>query len=592
MVQRIFAMSRLLATAILLLTSSLAVNAQSTTEKPNIIFILADDQGWNGTSVQMHPDMPDSKSDYYQTPNIERLARAGLIFSNAYSPGPMCSPTRASLQTGKSPAQLRMTNVGGSRRAAPSQRLLLPRHSSALSTDEITIGETLKRAGYSTAWFGKWHLGGDRGPRAHGYDEHDGPTGNADGNSEDADNPKDIFGITNRGIAFMEKNAKTGKPFYLQLWHYAVHGPIQSREATESASAARPSGKTHRSPSFAAMTEDLDTGVGMILDKIEELSIADNTYVIYMSDHGAGARLSSNSPLRQGKGTLWEGGLRVPLIIRGPGVKPGAYCHVPTVGWDLFPTFTALAGVQGQMPQGLEGGSLRPLFASGQGRIERSRDGIAFHFPHYGQGGPNNSPHSIILLDGFKLLKFYETNQLHLFNLKEDIGEQRDLSSELSEKTAMMHERLNKYLKNVNAGIPIENKEFDPNAIATTGRRGGRGGRGGPAQRTAERKKELEAFEDALKQGDSKKLGELIADMRQRFENSPSRPRGRQPSRTGGTSYREQRGKDLEQLEEAYKKEDMAKLQQLITDLKKRLENAPTRSRPGRSSADGQRPDR
>ena len=156
----------------------LLANSDESAAKPNIIFILADDQGWNGTSVQMHPDIPNSKSDFYRTPNIEKMAASGIRFSHAYAPGPMCSPSRASFQTGKSPAQLRMTNVGGGRRgrgASPSQRVIVPPHSSKLPAKEITIGETLQSAGYATAWFGKWHLGAD-GPGAHGYDEHDGAT--------------------------------------------------------------------------------------------------------------------------------------------------------------------------------------------------------------------------------------------------------------------------------------------------------------------------------------------------------------------------------------------------------------------------------
>ena len=281
---------------------------------PNFVFILADDQSWNGTSVQMHPDRSDSKSDFYRTPNIERLAAQGMIFSHAYSPGPMCSPSRASFQTGKSPAQLRMTNVGGGSPASPSHRLAFPPHSSSLPAEETTIAEVLKQAGYQTAWFGKWHLG-ESGPGAHGYDESDGPTGNSDGQTDDPNNPKDIFGITERGIAFMEKNVQAGKPFYLQLWHYAVHGPVQSMEKTEEVYDGAPAGEKHQSTSYAAMTQNLDTGVGMIMDTIKELGIDDNTFVVYMSDHGAGAALSSNMPLNQGKGTLWEGGMRVPLIM-------------------------------------------------------------------------------------------------------------------------------------------------------------------------------------------------------------------------------------------------------------------------------------
>jgi arylsulfatase A-like enzyme len=336
----------------------------------------------------------------------------------------------------------------------------------------------LKDAGYATAWFGKWHLGGD-GPAAHGYDESDGPTGNADGNTRDPQNPKDIFGITERGIAFMEKNVKAGKPFYLQLWHYAVHGSVQSRNETEQAYAARPAGQTHHSTSFAGMTEDLDTGVGMILDKVKELSISGNTYIVYMSDHGASRGLSSNAPLNRGKGTLWEGGMRVPLIVSGPGIKHGEYCNVPTVGWDLFPTFCELAGVEKPLPKGLEGVSLIPLFETGQGSIDRAEKQIAFHFPHYAQA----APHSTITLDGFKLIKFYDLQELHLFDLKNDIGEQHNLAAKNPAKTAMLHRRLNDYLKTVNAAMPSLNPDFDPSAVAQarerSGRRGPGGGRGG-----------------------------------------------------------------------------------------------------------------
>ena len=174
---------------------------------PNVIFILADDQGWNGTSAQMHPTMPGSKSDFYQTPHIEALAHSGLRFSHAYAPGPMCSPTRASIQTGKTPAQLGMTNVGrGIQRALPSQRLMTPAFTSTLSTDERTLGEAFQDAGYATAWFGKWHLGGE-GPQA----QDDRSDGNRNGHTRDPDNPKDIHGVTQRGLAFMEENVRRGQ---------------------------------------------------------------------------------------------------------------------------------------------------------------------------------------------------------------------------------------------------------------------------------------------------------------------------------------------------------------------------------------------
>ena len=460
--------------------------------RPNIVFILSDDQGWNGLSVQMHPDMADSKSDYYRTPNLERLASEGLRFSDAYAPAPMCSPTRASLLTGRTPAQARMTNVGGGGRRptgaegevrpprpTPSYRKLKEApNSSILPAEATTIGEVLGRAGYATAYFGKWHLG-TAGPGEHGFDVSDGSTGNENGNVEDP-NPKDIFGITERGSAFMEKNVKEGRPFYLQLWHYAVHGPLLSLKKTEEDAAARPKGEVHFDPIFAAMTEDLDTGVGMTLKKIEELGIAGNTYVIYMSDNGPGLRFSPATPLSQGKGTLWEGGIRSPLIIRGPGVKAGGFCRERVVGWDMFPTFCDLAGVAEPLPDDLAGGSIRHLFARGKGRVKRPRKEMVFHFPHYGQGGQGKVPQSAIYLGDFKLMKFYEDGALKLFNLKKDIAEQNDLSEEMPEKAKSMHARLETYLKDVGAGLPEPNPDYDPEAVSTgpAGRGGRRGQRG------------------------------------------------------------------------------------------------------------------
>lgn len=554
-----------------------------TVARPNIIFILADDQGWNGTSVQMHPDLANSKSDFYKTPNLEKLAASGLRFSHAYSPGPMCSPTRASILTGKSPAQLRMTNVGRGRPANASQPFVVPPHSSSLSTDEVSIGEKLQSAGYATAWFGKWHLGGEHGPGAHGFDEHDGPTGNADGNTNDPKNPKDIFGITHRGLAFMEKNVNAKKPFYLQLCHYAVHGPVQSLKENEAAYAKSPAGKIHRSPAFAGMTENLDSGVGMIMKKIKDLGIEDNTYLVYMSDHGSGVNLSSNAPLNRGKGTLWEGGLRVPLIIRGPGVKAGEFCSVPTVGWDLFPTFCELASIESAMPIGLEGISLKPVFATGEyiGSDEKQpRDELAFHFPHYAQ----SKPHSTITIGDYKLIKYYEKNQLFLFNLTNDIGEQNNLAEPMPDKTDLMHNRLMAYLKKVDAGIPTSNPNYDPTAIAESG--GGRGGTGGRAGRReaggrspqAARieglQKEMETLDKVVKKKDFKKIGELITAMKKAAENRPQRSRSPAAGRGANANRpnpREQRARELQQLDKANQRKDLEKLGQLIDEINARL---------------------
>ena len=472
-----------------------------------------------------------------------------------------------------------MTDVGGGGRrgALPSQRLVFPLHHTTLPTEEVTIGETLRKFGYRTAWFGKYHLG-NAGPGAHGYDEHDGPTGNADGDTGDPENPKDIFGITDRGIAFMEKSIKEGKPFYLQLWHYAVHGPVQSRKATEQKYAKSPAGQVHRSASFAGMTEDLDTGVGMILDRLEELSINDNTYVVYMGDHGFGGG-TSNSPLNQGKGTLWEGGMRVPLIIAGPNVKQGIFCDVPTVGWDLFPTFCELAGINAPLPRGVEGVSLKPLFQSGRGAVNRPGKHIAFHFPHY----KRTPPHSTITRDGFKLMKFYDPQEVRLFNLNQDIGEQNNLAEHDPERASQLERQLDEYLNLIDASLPTLNPNFDPTAIAEGGvrpqggaRPQGRGRRGPRQAQLAERQKRLTELRSAVQQEDLNKIGQLINDWKKNTSDTNRRPpRAPRPAGTEeGTSPRELLQKQLAQLEKAHRQGDLKQIRTLVDAISERMSNA------------------
>lgn len=450
--------------------------ARSAEKQPNFVFIFTDDMGWTGLSVQMHDAIPGSKSDFYQTPHTERLARQGIRFSSAYAPAPMCTPTRASVLTGKSPAQLHITTAGPTTARPAYRKLMPPEHSNVLPADAVTIAEILKRAGYATAHLGKWHLRGG-GPGAHGFDLHDGDTANDGPGVYEDPNPKDIFGITERATTFMKKQSETGAPFYLQLSHYAVHLPTRARSSAVENYADHPPGKAHSNIAYAAMTEDLDTSVGQLLDKIDALGIADNTYIIYMSDNGAGLRYD-NSPLRGGKASLWEGGIRVPLIIRGPGIAANRFAHTPVVGWDLFPTICELAGVDEILPDGVEGGSLVALLKNGgKGEVTRLHEGIAFHFPHYGRG-PGSIPQSSIRLGDYKLLKLPENDEVRLFNLKEDIGESRDLSQSMPEKTTELHRRLNDYLAAVNAQLPTINPDYDPSQSQQQGRRrGGQQGR-------------------------------------------------------------------------------------------------------------------
>lgn len=447
----------------------------ATSRKPNFVFVLSDDQDWTGLSVQMHDALPNSKSDFYRTPNLEELARQAMRFSRAYAPSPVCSPTRYSLLTGKSPAQLHWTKASPVMTAADGYKLIPPAIIKQISENESTIAKVLKQAGYATAHFGKWHLRGG-GPGRHGFDEHDGDTGNKDAAPFKDPNPVDIFGITERAGAFMAKHTEEGRPFYCQLSHHALHYSQNALEATKEAYRNRPPGRMHKDIDRAAITENLDTGVGVLMDKIEQLGIADNTYVIYMSDNGAGGG-SRARPLSGGKGSLWEGGIRVPLIIRGPGVKPGTFCHVPVVGYDLFPTYYELAGASQALPEGVEGGSIRPLLSNeGTGEVKRPREELVFHFPHYQSG---DGPHSAIRLGDYKLIKFYESDQVRLFNLAEDIGEQRDLSKEMPDKAAKLSRRLDDYLKAVNARMPVPNPDYDPDKAPETRRRQKRGGGGG-----------------------------------------------------------------------------------------------------------------
>jgi len=440
----------------------------SSARKPNFVLILSDDQGWNGTSVQMDADIAESKSDFYQTPNLEKLAGQGMRFSNAYASSPVCSPTRYSLQTGKSTARHGWTKAAPVMTAGDNYPLIPPPIPRQFSASETTIAELLKKTGYATAHYGKWHLRGG-GPGKHGYDEHDGDTGNQDAEAFGDPNPVDIFGISRRTIAFMEKQTAAGKPFYIQLSHHALHYPEQSLKTTQEKYRRLPPGQRHHDVFRAAMTENLDTGVGMVMNAIKRLGIADNTYLIYMSDNGGGGG-SSNRPLVGGKGSLWEGGLRVPMIVRGPGILAGVVCDVPVVGHDLFPTFCELAGIADDVPEKIDGGSLVPLWTSrGTGKVQRSTEGLVFHFPHY-QGRPENGPQSAIRLGDFKLLKFYEPGKVHLFDVSKDVGERHDLANEMPERVADLHRRLDTYLQAVEARMPKANPQYDPTRRSTSDR--------------------------------------------------------------------------------------------------------------------------
>lgn len=429
--------------------------SSNSNNSPNFIFILVDDQGWNGTSVQMMNTEPLSKSDYHSTPNLEKLASRGIRFSNAYASAPVCAPSRYSIQFGKTPARMSFIRVGMS--------------SSHINHKElVSIPKALKKINkeYVAAHFGKWGIGSI--PETLGYDYSDGPTKNKDGgfvndrtqwNHVSVEDPKNIFSITQKAVDFMEKNTIEKKPFYLQISHYAVHASIQSKKETFLNQAKKPLGAQHINPGFAAMTEDLDKGLGIILDKISQLGIQDNTYVIYMSDNGSvpnipGAKKytkSYNYPLKRGKWDALEGGLRVPLVIAGPGIEFGNESQVPVSGSDILPTIKDLAGKSNFKLNEIDGGSFKSILLDpSKLKVKREVDGIFFHVP-YKNGIALKRPHSAVRKGDFKLVKFQDNGELFLYNLTVDKKESQNLVYHNPKKAKELEKLLMNYLKEVHA---------------------------------------------------------------------------------------------------------------------------------------------
>ena len=422
---------------------------------PNFILILADDQGWNGTSVKMMHNEPGSKSYYFETPNLELLAKRGIRFSDAYASAPVCAPSRYSIQFGKTPARLSLIRVG-------------------MNTNHIdhegftSIPKALKKINsqYRTAHFGKWGMGSN--PSVLGYDVSDGPTKNKDGNFNNnksqwenvfKKDPKNIFSLTERAIEFIVSSKAEKKPFYLQISHYAVHTNIESKEKSYAQLKEKPKGAQQKDPGFAAMTFDLDDGLGILLKKIKELGIEDNTYIIYMSDNGSvpnipGARKyekSYNYPLSRGKWDAFEGGVRVPLIIAGPGIKNGSESATPVSGTDLLPTLIDLAGNKTITLNEIDGGSFASILLNKNNeQIKRAVDGIFFHVP-YKNGIALKRPHSAVRKGDYKLIKFQDDKSILLFNLVKDKMEQLNLAAQKPEKAKELEKILDNYLIEVHA---------------------------------------------------------------------------------------------------------------------------------------------
>ncbi len=419
--------------------------------QPNFVLILAEATGWTSTSVVQDDSVPASRSGTVETPNLARVAAQGMRFSNFYAPSPRCMPTRASLLTGVSPAALHMTFIPEAMNDGDiTGSVVPPTPLTTLPAATPTVASVLRGAGYATAHFGKWHAG-NVDPAMYGFDRSDGATANRGPENVDHPNPAQAYSMTDRALAFVDAQVAARRPFYLQVSTYGGKDQVDALPETWAAASARLPGANPRAVAVAATQMDMDVNLGRLLARLDALGIAGNTYVIFTSDHGAQGP-NSNPPLQEGKGTVWEGGIRVPLIVRGPGVRMGVAARMRASGVDLLPTIASLAGVRTPLPTNLEGASLVETLRDGTTAPRRVRDEFVVHFPHYDHDPLG--PASTILVGEYKLTRFYETGSLRLFNLATDLGETTDLAARDPARVADMDRRLSDYLTAVQAQMP------------------------------------------------------------------------------------------------------------------------------------------
>ncbi|HVU88373.1 MAG TPA: sulfatase [Pirellulales bacterium] len=450
-------------------------------ERPNIVVIMADDLGW--------ADLGCTGSTFYETPHIDRLAREGLRFTTAYSACPVCSPTRAAAMTGKYPARVHLTDyIPGARRG----RLNPAPYLHHLPLEESTIAEALRDGGYATALVGKWHLG-DEGfwPQDQGFDPNVAGSGKGANKLFSpytlpnlADGPEGEYltdRLTDEALRYITTQRE--RPFLLWLTHYDVHTPLVAKQELidrfEKKAGKLPPAKSPRfrpeheredrrvqdHAVYAAKVASLDESVGRIVQKLDELGLTEQTIVIFTSDNGglstSEGSPTSNAPLRAGKGWLYEGGIRVPLIVRWPGVaKPASTCDVPVITNDLYPTLLAAADLPARPAQHCDGVSLAGLLTGKNAKLDR--EALYWHYPHYGnQGG---SPGGAIREGDWKLIEFFEDNHVELYNLADDSGEQHDLAAEMQDRAAQLREKLAAWRTSVDAQMPTANPDYVPGA--------------------------------------------------------------------------------------------------------------------------------
>src|SRR4051794_13699598 len=442
--------------------------------RPNIVFILADDLGYT--------DVACFGSKYYETPNIDRLAAEGMRFTNGYTCGPNCQPTRSALMSGQYGPRTGVYTVGDIDRFNWQSRPLRPVDNvTQLPLEKITIADTLKKAGYATGMFGKWHLGNDpqHHPSKRGFDEAIESSGKHFDFKTDppTDYPKGQYladFLTDHAVDFIERHRD--KPFFLYLPHYAVHAPHDAKKNLIERFRDKPPVGGHKSPVYAAMIASVDDSVGRIVKMLDKLGLTDNTLVIFSSDNGgvggyerAGLNkegITDNAPLKGGKGMLYEGGVRVPYIFRWTGkIAAGKTNTTPINSVDLYPTLVEVAGGKRPADYPLDGVSYASLLTGAKSSLDR--DALYWHFPGYLGAGPGQwrtTPAGSVRVGDWKLLEFFEDGRRELYNLKDDIGEDHNLAKENAAKVDELHEKLVAWREKVGAKMPTRNTEMKSDA--------------------------------------------------------------------------------------------------------------------------------
>jgi arylsulfatase A len=473
----------LAALAALALAASPPLPAPQPDRPPNIIVILADDLGW--------ADVGANAGSFFLTPHIDSLARDGMRFTDAYAAAPVCSPTRAALLTGKSPARLHLTDWLPGRPDRPDQKLARPAIRPHLPLEEVTLAEALKPAGYASGHIGKWHLGGEGfGPPEQGFavnvaGDHTGTPlsyfapfqrdGRFMPGLEQAPEGEYLTDrLTDEALRFIDANRN--QPFFLHLSHYTPHIPLRARPELVERHRARVASGPQANAIYAAMLESLDEGVGRVLAKLDQLGIAEHTVVMFTSDNGGlsteegpNTPATSNAPLRNGKGYLHEGGIRVPLLVRWPGrIRTGAVERTPVSSADLFPTILAVAGLPTE--QAGDGVSLEGLLRGSASLPERA---LYWHYPHYSNqsrspGAPEGGGPGAAMRDGrWKLIQHFETGFHELYDLAADPGEATNLADEDPERVLAMGRQLHAWQNSARVQWPIQNREYRNPPLST-----------------------------------------------------------------------------------------------------------------------------